>query len=213
MKPPQQTELVGRPEIWGVCGGSGSGKTTLARQLLKELGDTADFLALDSYYRDLSHLTFAERCDVNFDHPDSLDLDLFVEHLDLLRAGTTIEVPRYDFSQHSRSAGTDTLVPKSIVIADGILLLADERIRDRLDVAIFLDVPAGIRLERRVARDVAERARVAAEVREVFEQVVQPMEQLFVLPMQAEATAVVSYPFDAAAAAEELLERYTPTAQ
>lgn len=197
-----------QPAIWGVCGGSGSGKTTLARGLFERLGSRAGFVAIDSYYNDLSHLTIAQRDDINFDHPDSLDLDLFVDHLDRLRAGLAIDVPRYDFGVHSRSAGTDRLVPVDIVITEGILLLADERIRERLDVAIFIDVDSEVRLERRVARDVAERGRTEESVRDVFASVVQPMEELFVLPMREHADVMLHHPFDLDDAAQRLLTEF-----
>lgn len=199
-----------QPAIWGVCGGSGSGKTTLARSLYERLGDRAGFVAIDSYYKDLGHLSLAERNEVNFDHPDSLDLDLFVEHLDVLRRGESVEVPRYDFSVHSRSEGTDLLSPVDVIITEGILLLADERIRDRLDVAIFLDVDATLRLERRVARDVAERGRTEEGVRQVFASVVQPMEELFVLPMREHADVVLEHPFDLDDATSRLLTAHAP---
>ncbi len=199
-----------RPSIWGVCGGSGSGKTTLARSLFDRLGDRAGFVAIDSYYKDLGYLTLEQRDQVNFDHPDSLDLDLFVEHLDQLRAGQTVEIPRYDFSVHSRSTGTDPLAPRDVVITEGILLLADPRIRARLDVAIFLDVDPDVRLERRVARDVAERGRTEAGVREVFSSVVQPMEQLFVLPMGQHADVIFEHPFDLGEATTRILTEFAP---
>lgn len=199
-----------RPAIWGVCGGSGSGKTTLARALFQRLGDRAGFVAIDSYYNDLAHLSIEQRNLVNFDHPDSLDLDLFVAHLDALRSGMAVEVPRYDFGVHSRTAGADRLEPAEVVITEGILLLADERIRDRLDVIVFLDVPADVRLERRVARDVAERGRTEEGVREVFATVVQPMEELFVLPMREHADTVLAHPFDLVDATRHLLEVIGP---
>ncbi|MEE9413953.1 MAG: uridine kinase [Acidimicrobiales bacterium] len=196
-----------RPELWGICGGSGSGKTTLAIALLERLSNRAALLSLDSYYRDLSHLSFDERCRVNFDHPDAVDFDLFIDHLDALHLGRAVPVPRYDFNSHCRNAGTDWLDPGEVVIVEGILLMARDDVRERLDLAVYLDVPAAIRLDRRVHRDVTERGRDAAEVRAVFETVVRPMEELFVEPAIDLATIRIEHPFEAEHSANRLHER------
>lgn len=198
------------PELWGICGGSGSGKTTLAVALLQRLDRRAALLSLDSYYRDLSHLSFEQRCDVNFDHPDSIDFELFAHHLDLLHQGRPVPVPRYDFNTHCRTNGTDLLEPDEIVIIEGILLMALDEIRDRLDLAIYLDVPAEIRLDRRVHRDVTERGRDELEVRHVFEAVVRPMEELYVEPAIDLATIKIEHPFEAEQSATRLHARLVP---
>lgn len=190
----------------GVCGGSGSGKSTFTHHLADRLGrDRVGVLALDSYYRDLGHLTFEERLEVNFDHPDSIDDELFETHLDHIASGTAIDVPVYDFSCHSRAEGATRLDPRPIVLVEGILLLAFPGVRDRLHRTVFLDVPAAVRLERRVGRDVRERGRVEAEVRQVFAEVVQPMHELFVQPGASYGDHVIGFEDDPRTIVDELL--------
>ncbi len=195
-------------KLWGICGGSGSGKSTLASALIDQLGSRGSILSLDSYYNDLGHLSFEQRCGVNFDHPDSLDIELFCQHLDQLSKGEPIEVPTYDFSSHNRAPGTTRLAPGEsghIVVVDGILLMGIPEVRSRLDQLVFLDVPAELRLERRVERDVAERGRIAEEVRDVFAAVVRPMELEFLDPMAGFATVTIAHPFAPAATATHLI--------
>lgn len=192
--------------LLGVCGGSGSGKSTFTHHLTERLGrHRVSVLPLDAYYRDLGHLSFEERLAVNFDHPDSLDHELFEAHLDELCSGRAAEVPHYDFSRHSRAEGCDVVAPRPIVVVEGILLLAFPGIRERLHRTVFLDVPAAVRLERRVARDVRERGRVDHEVRAVFAEVVQPMHERFVEPGRAWADHVIHFEDDPVAVVERLL--------
>lgn len=190
----------------GVCGGSGSGKSTFTHHLAERLGrDRVSVLPLDAYYRDLGHLRFAERLEVNFDHPDSLDHELFEAHIDALGRGEPAPMPRYDFARHSRAEGVDHLVARPIVIVEGILLLAFAGVRRRLDRTVFLDVPAAVRLERRVARDVRDRGRIDREVREVFAEVVQPMHERFVEPGRGQADHVIRFEDDPALVVDRLL--------
>lgn len=190
----------------GVCGGSGSGKSTFTHHLADRLGHhRVGVLPLDSYYRDLGHLSFEERLAVNFDHPDSIDHELFETHLDLVASGVAVDVPVYDFSCHSRAAGATRLDARPIVLVEGILLLAFPGVRERLHRTVFLDVPAAVRLERRVSRDVAERGRVEAEVRQVFADVVQPMHERFVQPGASYADDVIGFEDDPRVIVDALL--------
>ena len=178
--------------IVGICGGSGAGKTTLVSELIRCLGrDRVSSVAFDAYYRDLSHTTMQERMQVNYDHPDSLDHGLFIEHLRDLRIGRVIEIPKYDFATHTRTGEVTVVKPKEVVIIDGILLLNFEQIRDLLDLAIFIDIPEVVRLERRAQRDVLERGRDIDDVRRQFRVTVAPMHDQFVQPSRVHADRVV----------------------
>jgi len=197
-----------RTSVVGVCGGSGSGKTTLARQLVTGLGPARVVtIGFDSYYHDLSHLPHGERVVVNFDHPDSLDGDLFVHHLDELRAGRAVDVPVYDFAAHTRTGTHERIEPRPVVLVDGILLLAFPEVRDRLDLAVFVDAPEGVRLHRRTARDVVERGRDPEGVRRQFAATVAPMHDAHVEPHRHHADRVVRHDEDRALVIDELLER------
>jgi uridine kinase len=203
--------LVALPPVarlMGICGGSGAGKTTLANALLRRLdAGRVSSLAFDAYYRDLSHLTMAERREVNYDHPDSLDHELFVAHLRELRAGRSIEVPEYDFATHTRTGRTNNVTPREIVIVDGILLFCFPEIRDVLDHAVFIDVPEDVRLERRIRRDIAERGRDADDVRRQFAQFVAPMHNEFVQPYQGHGDRLVGASEALPEVADELIGR------
>ncbi len=179
--------------VWGICGGSGSGKGYLTAQLLERLGDDCTVISFDSYYRDLGHLTFEQRCEVNFDHPDSLDGDLLAAHLQALQQGRSVDIPVYDFSRHHRTGETETVDPCRVIVVEGILLMAFPGIAAQLTLSVYLDVPAAVRLERRVERDVAERGRDEQTVRQNFADVVAPMHDRFVAPKGAHADIVVNY--------------------
>ncbi|MGI9598997.1 MAG: uridine kinase [Acidimicrobiales bacterium] len=178
----------------GVCGGSGSGKTTLARRLVAALGpDDATCISFDSYYRDHSELTIEQRAAINFDHPDSLDVDLLVEHLQSLRAGDDVAIPVYDFSTHTRSGHLDIVAPKQFVVIEGILLFAFPEIRDNLDYMIFRQCPSEIRAARRFRRDVEKRGRTPESVRAQWTQTVQPMHDIYVEPNAAYANLITTH--------------------
>ena len=179
--------------ICGICGGSGAGKTTLAVQLITRLGaNSVSALAFDAYYRDLSHLSVEDRGVVNYDHPDSLDNELFAQHLDDLRNGISIDVPEYDFVSHTRTGGVIPVEAREVVVVEGILLFSFPGIHDLLDLAIFIDVPEDIRLERRIRRDVAERGRDPEDVRRQFAATVAPMHDQYVQPHSTLADRVVA---------------------
>src|SRR5665213_3435201 len=146
--------------IIGIAGGSGSGKSTIARSILQDLPKTAGILLeQDHYYRSQGNLPQSEREKVNYDHPDALEMELFIQHLDALRRGETIERPTYDFSQHDRAPRGEMMEPAPVIVVEGILVLADERLRARFDVKLFVDTDADIRLMRRIRRDLEQRGR------------------------------------------------------
>ncbi len=188
-----QQRPAAAPLLIGVCGGSGSGKTTLAKRLIDALGpDDAVGVSFDSYYRDLAHLTVAERAEVNFDHPDSLDVEMLVDHLQSLRSGGEVAVPHYDFANHTRSGDIDLVTPERFVIVEGILLFAFAEIRHELDVLVFRDCPEETRAERRLRRDVTERGRTPDSVRHQWATTVQPMHELHVEPFARYADVVTT---------------------
>ena len=179
--------------IVGVCGGSGSGKTTLANRLVDALGPgQAICISFDSYYRDLAGLTVEERARVNFDHPDSLDVAMLVDHLQRLRAGDAIAVPHYDFVNHTRSGDIDLVEAHRFVVVEGILLFAFPEIRAELDVLVFRHCDEATRAERRLRRDVSERGRSPESVREQWATTVQPMHELHVEPYARYADVVTT---------------------
>ena len=171
-----------RSAVLGLAGGSGAGKTTLVDGLTSRLRGDVSVLWFDEYYHDLVHLSPEQRAAVNFDHPDSLDEVLLIEHLDGLLAGRPVDVPVYDFTTHTRTGRTRRVEPRPVVAVDGILVLAVPALRSRLDLAVFVDAPAEVRLARRMYRDVRERGRTTASVRAQFEATVAPMHEAFVDP-------------------------------
>ena len=196
--------------VFGICGGSGAGKTTLTGRLVERLGATgASVLAFDAYYRDLSHLPFAERRRRNFDHPDSLDSDLFIQHLDALKQGLDVDVPVYDFSTHTLTSRFERVEAAPLLLVEGILLLAFETVAARMDYSIFMDVPADVRLQRRIQRDVAERGRPEDHVRRQFAATVAPMHDGYVQPSRHRADRIVA-PTDVGSLADELIALLSP---
>jgi len=181
-----------RSWVLGLCGGTCSGKSTLSQRVLQILAgvQTAE-ICFDSYYHPLDHLPLSERKSVNFDHPDSLDLALFVEQLTGLAAGRGVAQPLYDFELHTRGSSTRWIEPAPFVVADGILLLTFPEIRRLLDFTVFLDVPEEMRLGRRLARDQVERGRSEESIRTQFEASVAPMHRLFVQPSREHADLVL----------------------
>ena len=178
--------------IVGIAGGSGSGKSTVARRIAGALpAPEVAFIDMDAYYRNFSHLSMEERRRVNWDHPDALDIDLLVAQLGELRAGRAIEKPVYDFVTHARIARTERVEPGLVVVIDGILLFADERVRALCDVKVFVDADADIRLIRRIRRDIAERGRPLDEILEQYLSTVQPMHLQFVEPSKRYADVIV----------------------
>jgi uridine kinase len=189
----------------GLGGGSCAGKTTLARALL-DIESSATRLCFDDYYRDLSHITPEERAAVNYDHPDALDTELFVAHLDDLASGKSVEVPEYDMATHTRPGGSYRVEAAPVVVVDGILLLALNECREKLNLKVFVDAPRDIRLARRLVRDVQERGRDPKGVEQQFITSVEPMHDSLVLPSSQYADLRFDHPFDEQSAAQIVLE-------
>jgi uridine kinase len=188
--PAQQLLLPQRPLVLGLGGCSGSGKTTLARELTTQLAAT--LLPLDFYYRCLSHLPPEERALQNFDHPDSLEHALLVEHVKSLADGRLIERPIYDFTTHTRVPDrTETVMPTAVLIVEGILALHYPRLRALYDFSIYVNAPNEICLNRRIYRDMRERGRTEESVRAQFEATAKPMADLYVIPSAQHASITV----------------------
>lgn len=177
--------------IIGIAGGSGSGKTKLSLGLQEVLGSDAILIQQDAYYKDLSHMTLDQRKNVNFDHPDSIDFDLLLQHLHDLKNGKSIIKPHYDFITHSRTSKSEEISPAKIVIVEGILLLAIPDIRDVLDIKIYTDVDDDIRLLRRLERDTLERGRDFTSVKNQYLATVKPMYEQFVAPSKQHADLII----------------------
>ena len=178
--------------VVGIAGATGSGKTTVARRLTEALprGSVA-LMQHDSYYRDRSDLSYEARCELNFDHPDSLETSLMVEHLQHLRAGKAVRIPIYDFTTHRRLADTHRLEPGAVVVVEGILVLADPDLRAMLDIKVFVDTDADIRVFRRIRRDIEQRGRSFESVRRQYYSTVRPMHQQFVEPSKRWADIIM----------------------
>ena len=187
-----------RPLIIGMAGGSGSGKTTIAEAVVDAVGD--DMVALiqhDSYYRDLSHLSYEERTRENFDHPESLETELLIEHLQTLRSGQSIDHPVYDFSSHTRTDRTVRVDPERVVIVEGILVLAEPELRTLMDLRIYVDTDADLRLLRRLRRDLIERQRTIESVLDQYMHTVRPMHLQFVEVSKRYADLIVPEGYNA----------------
>jgi uridine kinase len=178
--------------IIGITGGTGSGKTTVVKQIITELPqDEICLISQDSYYKDTSHLSYADRTKINFDHPDSIDFDLMVSHLKELRNGNAIEQPVYSFKDHNRTDKTITTFPKKVLIIEGILISANQAIRDLFDINVYVDADSDERLIRRLKRDINERGRDLGEVLERYQNTLKPMHQEFIAPTKKFADIIV----------------------
>jgi len=181
-----------KPFFIGIAGGTGSGKSTVARKIAEGLPEgSVSVVDHDSYYRDRSDLTPEAREHLNYDHPDSLDNDLLVENLEALRAGRAVDVPIYDFKSHSRLAERRHLEPTRIIIVEGILVFVEERVRRLLDVKVFVDTDADLRVFRRVRRDIEQRGRSFQSIREQYYATVRPMHLQFVEPSKRWADLII----------------------
>ncbi len=181
-----------KPLVIGIAGGTGSGKSTVARNLADGLPEgSVVILDHDSYYCHHPDLPFEERQLLNFDHPDALDNALLVEHLDLLRAGEPADIPSYDFVNHLRKDVTRPVEPAPVVIVEGILVFVDEALRERMDIKIFVDTDADIRLFRRIRRDMETRGRTFQQIREQYYKTVRPMHLQFVEPCKRLADLII----------------------
>ena len=177
--------------VIGIAGGTGSGKTTLMNNILEAFGNQVCVLSHDNYYRRLDHLAMEDRVKVNYDEPAALETELMVTHLEALRSGFSIDCPVYDFSQHNRSAETLRIEPQRVIIVEGILIFENEALRDLMDIRIFVDTDADVRLCRRIARDVNERGRTLESVIAQYQTTVKPMHEKYVEPSKRHANIVV----------------------
>jgi uridine kinase len=178
--------------IIGICGGTGSGKTTVANRILESVSASeVVFIQQDSYYRNLTDLPLDYRHIANFDHPDALDNDLLVNHVRRLKAGEAVELPLYDFKTHTRMNETRHVEPQPIVIVEGILIYADPRLLEQMDIKVFVDTPDDIRFIRRLRRDLAERGRTIESVIEQYIATVRPMHLQFVEPSKRHADVII----------------------
>lgn len=179
------------PVIVGIAGGTGSGKTTLARRIQEGVGDNSVLIQHDWYYHDQSDVPMAERAKVNFDHPESLDNELLVEHLQQLKSGSAVDVPQYDFTQHTRQEGQVCVEPLPVVVVEGILLFAVPELREQFDIKLYVDTDADIRAFRRIRRDIRERGRDFESIRAQYYKTVRPMHLEFVEPSKRWADLII----------------------
>ena len=178
--------------IIGICGGTGSGKTTVANRILETVSaDEVVFIQQDLYYRNLKDMPLDYRNAANFDHPDAIDNELLANHLKKLRAGEPVELPIYDFRTHTRLPATTPIEPKSIVIVEGILIFAEPRLLEQMDIKVFVDTPDDVRFIRRLQRDIAERGRTLDSVIEQYLATVRPMHMQFVEPSKRFADVII----------------------
>ena len=179
------------PIIIGIAGGTGSGKSTLANNIKKEFKNNITMLSHDYYYKNNEHLPFDERVKLNYDHPNAFETDLLIEHLQKLRNGEIIKRPSYSFIEHLREKETYDVVPKKVIIVEGILIFENKTLRDMMDIKIFVDADADIRFIRRLLRDVEERGRTLPSVVEQYCNTVKPMHEQFVEPSKKYADIIV----------------------
>ncbi|HZJ24462.1 MAG TPA: uridine kinase [Anaerolineales bacterium] len=180
------------PLVIGIAGGSGSGKTTVAQEILQRVGrERIAFLQHDSYYKDLTGLPPTQRAEVNFDHPNSLENELLIQHVASLRDGKPVEVPIYDFSSDRRTGETFTVQPQRVILVEGILIFTEVTLREMFDVKIFVDTDSDLRLIRRLQRDITERGRTTESVIEQYLSTVRPMHLEFVEPSKRYADVII----------------------
>ncbi|MEZ5346162.1 MAG: uridine kinase [Pyrinomonadaceae bacterium] len=178
--------------IIGICGGTGSGKTTVTKKVVERVGaENVLLIEQDSYYIDLAEISLEERRRVNFDHPDSVDFEAIAGHLTLLRKGEAVEMPVYNFATHTREQENLVVKPKPVIILEGILIFSQPKIVELLDVKIFIDTPADIRLMRRIRRDIEERGRTLELTLAQYENTIRPMHKKYVEPSKDEADIII----------------------
>ena len=176
----------------GIAGGTGCGKTTVVNQIIDQLpSGEVGIISQDAYYRDLSHLSYEERCRMNFDHPRAIDFELLGEHLDMLRNGMPVRQPVYSFTQHNRSRNTLLTYPRKVMIVEGILIMTQPEIRDRFDIKIFVHADSDERLIRRLKRDITERGRDLSEVLDRYQHTLKPMHDQFIEPAKEFADIII----------------------
>ena len=177
--------------VIGIAGGTGSGKTTLMKNIMNRFGDVVTVLSHDNYYHRRDELTYEQRCEINYDEPAALETDLMARHLMQLRNGQAIDCPVYDFTQHNRSDETIRIEPKNVIIVEGILIFENRELRELMDIRIFVDTDADVRLCRRIKRDVNKRGRTLESVLLQYQTTVKPMHDKYVEPSKKYADIVV----------------------
>jgi uridine kinase len=178
--------------IIGIAGGSGCGKSTVVKQIIKKLPkDSVTVIPQDSYYKDNGHLSPEERARINFDHPSSIEFNLLVKHLDMLKAGETIGMPIYSYLTCARAKETIPVHPREVVIVEGILIMSNPRVRDRMDIKVFVDAEPDDRLMRIIRRDIEERGRSFVQVLDHYERFVKPMHLQFIEPSKRYADIII----------------------
>lgn len=177
--------------VIGIAGGTGSGKTTLTNQIAAQFVEQVTIIKHDNYYKAHDDMDYEERCRLNYDHPNAFDTELMIEHLKALKKGETIECPIYDYTIHNRSKDTITIVPNKVIIVEGILIFENQELCDLMDIRIFVDTDADLRILRRIQRDVMERARSLESVINQYINTVKPMHEQFVEPSKKHANVIV----------------------
>lgn len=182
---------MGKVLVIGIAGGSGSGKTTLTNRIASQFAEDVTVITHDNYYKAHDEMSYEERSRLNYDHPNAFDTDLMVEHLKLLKEGKSVECPVYDYTIHNRSKNTMTIVPGKVVIVEGILIFENKELCDQMDIRIFVDTDADLRIIRRIRRDVMERARSLDSVISQYLDTVKPMHEQYVEPSKKNASIIV----------------------
>ncbi len=177
--------------VIALAGGTGSGKTTIAKNIVERLPAHVTLLTHDAYYRDNRHLSYEERCGLNYDHPDAFDTDLCIEHVKALKAGKAIDCPAYNFATHLREENRIRVEPRDVVLVEGILLLENVTLRGLYDLKIFVDTDADVRILRRITRDITERGRSLESIIQQYLQTVKPMHEAFVEPTKRYANVII----------------------
>ena len=182
---------MGKVLVIGIAGGSGSGKTTLTNRIVSQFIEDVTVINHDNYYKAHDEMEYEERCRLNYDHPNAFDTDLMIEHLKALKNGNSVECPIYDYTIHNRSKNTMTINPGKVIIVEGILIFENQALCDQMDIRIFVDTDADLRIIRRIRRDVLERARSLDSVIDQYLNTVKPMHEQFVEPSKKNASIIV----------------------
>lgn len=175
----------------GIAGGTGSGKTTITKRIMERFGGNVSVVNHDNYYKAHDEMTYEERCKLNYDHPDAFENDLMIEHLKQLKAGKSVRCPVYDYTVHNRSKETILIKPAKVIIVEGILILADKQLCDQMDIRVFVDTDADVRILRRIVRDVKKRERTLESVIDQYLTTVKPMHEAFVEPSKKNAHIII----------------------
>jgi len=191
----------------GICGGSGSGKTTLVSQLLNHYDNRAVAIELDSYYKDFQNLTFKEREKINFDHPNSFDIELLKEHLTLLKRGEKIKKPIYNFKTHKRQANTNIINPNELIFLEGTLIFHFIELVNMINLKIFIDTKESVRYQRRINRDIKQRGRSISNIKKQYQNTVKPMHVKHIEPLKSVAEVIISGELDIVNSANRIIQK------